>query len=125
MTCGYLDKGKFPALFNTQPLIVTETINITGKDKDHFIASISESKALVNKYFLAGDSALLELCDVYYGLEPRNVLGSETWYDDYLLLNIPRPKTELALDKGARNKYCLEHFGLDENNEYVDRKRTE
>ena len=66
-----------------------------------------------------GDTTLLRLCNAYYGLEPWNVLYKDTFYDEMLLQGIMRPTTVLILDKEARDKYRLERFGIDENNERV------
>ncbi|WP_255495213.1 hypothetical protein [Dysgonomonas sp. 521] len=77
-------------------------------------------KELKSEVF-SGDSTLLDLCNAYYGLKPWNVLYKDTYYDEMLLKGIERPKTVLLLDKDARNKYRLEYFGINENNERVNR----
>lgn len=59
-----------------------------------------------------GDLTLLSLCNAYYGLEPWNVLYKDTYYDEMLLEGVARPKSALLLDKEARAKYRLEHFGI-------------
>lgn len=123
-TCECLEKGKFSILINAKPIVVTKTVNKFGDADDYFRAYISKSKAIVNKYFSTEDGVLLNLCNVYYGLEPWNVLGKEDHYDKMLLAHVQRPKTALILNTEARNKYRLEHFGINENNEYVNKKRS-
>lgn len=88
----YLSNKTFKVLFNVAPL-----------------ASIKMSKKRIS-----GDSTLLNLCNAYYGLEPWNVLYEATYYDKMLLDGIKRPKTVLLLDEEERNKYRLEHFGINE-----------
>lgn len=94
----YLSNKTFKVLFNAEPL-----------------ASMKISK----KGNSTGDSTLLNLCNAYYGLEPWNVLYEATYYDKMLLDGIKRPKTVLLLDEEERNKYRLEHFGINENNERI------
>lgn len=72
-----------------------------------------------NKY--TGDGNLLCLCNAYYGLEPWNVMYKDTYYDEMLLKGVERPQRIVLLDKDARNKYRLEHFGIDVNNNYVNK----
>lgn len=72
-----------------------------------------------NKY--TGDGNLLCFCNAYYGLEPWNVLYKDTYYDEMLLKGVERPQRIVLLDKDARNKYRLEHFGIDVNNNYVNK----
>jgi hypothetical protein len=91
-----LNNGIFKILFNSEP-----------------IASMEQAKSGVS----TGDTALLNLCNAYYGLEPWNVLYKDTYYDEMLLQGIGRPATILILDREARNKYRLENFGINENNE--------
>ena len=95
-----LNNGIFKILFNSEP-----------------IASMEQAKSGVS----TGDTALLNLCNAYYGLEPWNVLYKDTYYDEMLLQGIGRPATILILDREARNKYRLENFGINENNERVRR----
>jgi hypothetical protein len=99
----YLDKGVFPVLFGTELLA-----NSNG----------------VDQYSSIGDQHLLDLGNAYYGLEPWNVWAKENYFDKMLCADIPRPKTALILDTEARNKYRLEHFGVDENNQYVNQVRN-
>lgn len=73
----------------------------------------------MSKKRIIGDSTLLNLCNAYYGLEPWNVLYDATYYDKMLFGGIKRPKTVLLLDEKERNKYRLEHFGINENNERI------
>lgn len=74
-----------------------------------------------NKSKSTGDGNLLCLCNAYYGLEPWNVLYKDTYYDEMLLKGVERPQRVILLDKDARNKYRLEHFGIDVNNNYVNK----
>lgn len=96
----YLNKKIFKVLFNAELLA----------DVKH-----------VNKNKSTGDANLLCLCNAYYGLEPWNILYEDTYYDKMLLKGIERPQRVILLDKDARNKYRLEHFGINENNEYVNK----
>lgn len=89
----YLSNKIFKILFNATPLVSTK----------------------VSKKRCIGDSTLLNLCNAYYGLEPWNALYDATYYDKMLLDGIKRPKTVLLLDEKERNKYRLEHFGINEN----------
>jgi hypothetical protein len=93
----YLSNKTFKILFNVAPL----------------------ANAKVSKKRIIGDSTLLNLCNAYYGLEPWNVLYDATYYDKMLFGGIKRPKTVLLLDEKERNKYRLEHFGINENNERI------
>lgn len=74
-----------------------------------------------NKSKSTGDGNLLCLCNAYYGLEPWNVLYKDTYYDEMLLKGVERPQRVILLDKDARNKYRLEHFRIDVNNNYVNK----
>ena len=74
-----------------------------------------------NKSKSTGDGNLLCLCNAYYGLEPWNVMYKDTYYDEMLLKGVERPQRVILLDKDARNKYRLEHFGIDVNNNYVNK----
>lgn len=74
-----------------------------------------------NKSKSTGDGNLLCLCNAYYGLEPWNVMYKDTYYDEMLLKGVERPQRIVLLDKDARNKYRLEHFGIDVNNNYVNK----
>ena len=94
----YLDKGMFPVILKTELL--------------------TDSK-FVDQYSIGGDSHLVDLGNAYWALEPWNVWGDNRWFDEMLLPNINRPKNALILDKEARNKYRLEVFGINENNERV------
>lgn len=94
-----LNNKTFKVLFNAEPL-----------------ADVKQ----VNKNKSTGDANLLCLCNAYYGLEPWNILYEDTYYDKMLLKGIDRPQRVILLDKEARNKYRLEHFGINENNEYVN-----
>jgi hypothetical protein len=97
-----LNNGNFSILFGTEPLI---------------------SSRGVDKRISIGCTMLLNLCNAYCGLEPWNVLYHENHYDKMLRKDVPRPKVALFLDESERNKYRLEHFGIDENNKYVDKNR--
>lgn len=94
----YLSNRTFKILFRAEPLIGMEN---SKKGKS------------------TGDTALLDLCNAYCGLEPWNVLYKDTYYDEMLLETVKRPESVLILDKEARNRYRLEHFGINENNERV------
>ena len=94
-----LNNKTFKVLFNAEPL-----------------ADVKQ----VNKNKSTGDANLLCLCNAYYGLEPWNILYEDTYYDKMLLKGIDRPQRVILLDKEARNKYRLEHFWINENNEYVN-----
>ena len=96
----YLNKKIFKVLFNTE-----------------LLADVKQ----VNENRFTGDANLLRLCNAYYGLEPWNILYEDTYYDNMLLKGVERPLRVILLDKDARNKYRLEHFGINENNEYVDK----
>ena len=74
-----------------------------------------------NKSKSTGDGNLLCLCNAYYGLEPWNVLYKDTYYDEMLLKGVERPQRVILLDKDARNKYRLEHFRINVNNNYVNK----
>jgi|GEM_PF-1350860 len=93
-----LSNGTFDVLFNAEPLV-----------------GVEKAKKGISR----GDLILLELSNAYYGLEPWNVLYKDTYYDELLL--VERPKTVLILDREARNKHRLEHFGINVNNERVKR----
>jgi len=73
----------------------------------------------VKDKWMSGGSTMHGLANAYFGLIPYNVLGDENHYDKYLQPRIGRPENILWLDKEARNKYRLEHFGINENNEYI------
>ena len=74
-----------------------------------------------NKSKSTGDGNLLCLCNAYYGLEPWNVMYKDTYYDEMLLKGVERPQRVILLDKDARNKYRLEHFRINVNNNYVNK----
>ena len=70
----------------------------------------------------SGGAQMDELANAYFGLVPYNVMYKDNYYDEYFQPNIERPKNILWLDKEARNKYRLEHFGINETNEFVRKK---
>ena len=101
----YLDKGIFPIRLRGIELIISAR-------------NVDQKRTI-------GDQHLLDLCNAYCGLEPWNVMYKETYFDEMLCAGIPRPQAALILSSDARNKYRLEISGIDENNKYIDRKRTE
>jgi hypothetical protein len=66
---------------------------------------------------MSGGATMCKLANVYFGLEPYNVKYREDYYDYYFQPKIGRPKNVIWLNKEERNKYRLEHFGVNENNE--------
>ena len=73
----------------------------------------------VDKNISRGGSILLNLGNAYYGLEPWNVRYKPTYYDELLCDGVTRPKSVVLLDKEARDRYRMEKFGVNENNERV------
>ena len=67
----------------------------------------------------SGGAAMCTLANVFFGLAPYNVMYKEDYYDEFLQPGIKRPQNILWLNKEARDKYRLKHFGVNENNEYI------
>ena len=127
-TCAVFEIRKLTEEITVEELTESRVISVENTDNEYL--SNKTFKVLFNAEFLVsmekskkgqstGDSTLLSLCNAYYGLEPWNVLYKDTYYDEILLEEIERPKTVLLLDKETRNKYRLEHFGINENNERI------
>jgi len=99
-TAEYLSNGTYCILFNARPFIDTHGTN----------KNISRS-----------DSALVGLCNAYCGLAPWNVYY-DGYFDKMLREGVSRPESALVLNEKDRNKYRLEYFGINENNEYANKK---
>jgi hypothetical protein len=56
--------------------------------------------------------AMTDLANVYWGLEPWNVMYEEDYYDELLLKNVVRPVTAVVLSQDERTKYRMEKFGI-------------
>jgi len=67
----------------------------------------------------SGGAALDSIANVYFGLEPWNVMYKDDYYDDYLLPDIKRPKNIIWLAKDERDDYRRKKFKIDENNNYI------
>jgi hypothetical protein len=114
ITIEELQNSKIISVLNTDNEYISNgTFNILARFEP--MAGMEHSP----KGSYTGDAVLLSLGNAYYGLEPWNVYGWDTYFDENLLQGIERPKTVLILNKNDRNKYRLEHFGINENNEYV------
>ncbi len=131
-TCAVFELRKTAEEASIEELKKSRLISVENTDNEYlsngtfkilFNAELFVSMEQAKKGKSTGDGTLLSLCNVYYGLEPWNVLYKDTYYDDMLLRGIERPKTVLFLDREARNKYRLERFGINENNERVKQKR--
>ena len=84
-----------------------------------FDAEIIVSPNKVKDKGRSGGAEMDELANVYFGLIPYNIMYKENYYDEYFQSNIERPQNILWLNKEERNKYRLERFGVNENNERV------
>ena len=123
-TCCLFEIKKKTDQVTYKELIKSRIISIENTDNEYLsnktfkilFNAASLANAKVSKKKITGDSTLLNLCNAYYGLEPWNVLYDATFYDKMLFGGIKRPKTVLLLDEEERNKYRLEHFGINENN---------
>lgn len=113
VTCEELMESRIITIENTDnECLSNKTFKILFN-----VAPLTSTK--VSKKRSTGDLTLLDLCNAYYGLEPWNVLYDVAYYDKMLLDGIKRPKTVLLLDEKERDKYRLEHFGINENNERI------
>jgi hypothetical protein len=94
----YIANHKYKVLFNHEPITSPENV----KEKKQ-----------------SGGANIHNLANVFFGLEPYNVAFKEEYYDTFLQPNIERPKNIIWLNKEERNKYRLEKFKIDENNQRV------
>lgn len=84
-----------------------------------FNTDIIANPGRVKDESVMGGASLGTLANVYFGLQPYNVMYDENYYDEFFQPDIQRPTNILWLSKEARNKYRLEHLGINENNEKV------
>jgi hypothetical protein len=90
---------KYKVLYNEELIATPENV----KDKKH-----------------SGGADIHHLANVFFGLEPYNVMFKEDYYDSFLQPKIERPKTILWLNKEERNKHRREKFKIDENNNRIE-----
>lgn len=91
----YIANHKCKILFNQEPL--TNPKNVKNKNQ-------------------SGGPNIHELANVFFGLEPYNVLYNKNYFDEFLQPNIERPKNIIWLTDEERNKYRREKLKIDENN---------
>jgi len=58
-----------------------------------------------------GGGTMTDLADVYFGLQPWNVMYDEDCYDKMLLKGLSRPNTAIVLSEAERQKYRQEKLG--------------
>lgn len=87
-----------------------------------FNADIIVSPDKVKDKKQSGGTTICGLANVYFGLEPYNVMYKENYYDAYLQPDIERPKNVLWLNNEERIKYRREKFNIDENNNYINKR---
>ncbi len=95
----YITNHKYKVLFNYEPIANSESVKNKKK---------------------SGGANIHDLANVFFGLEPYNVMFKEDYYDDFLQPNIERPQNIVWLNKDERNKYRLEKFKIDENNNRIE-----
>jgi hypothetical protein len=93
-----LSNHKYKVLFNAEIIISPDKV----KDKKE-----------------SGGATMDNLANVYFGIEPYNVMADEYYYDDYWQPNIKRPEDVLWLNREERIKYRREKFNIDENGNYI------
>lgn len=71
---------------------------------------------------VSGGETFESLANVFYGLEPWNVMFEQTYYDTLLQKGVKRPKNIIWLNENERLAYRKEKFNLDENNNYIKQK---
>lgn len=59
-----------------------------------------------------GGGTMTDLADVYFGLQPWNVMFDEDYYDKMLLKGLSRPNNAIVLSETERKKYRQEKFGI-------------
>ena len=59
-----------------------------------------------------GCTRMVDLANVYWGLQPWNVMFEEDYYDKLLLKGIAVPNTAIILSQDERTKYRREKFGI-------------
>jgi hypothetical protein len=113
---------------SAEELKKAKAISVYNSDEDeiknHFFTVLFNYELLVspekvrNKGGYEG-ADLSTLANIYFGLEPWNVMYEEDYYDNYFLPEIERPKNILWLNIEERNKYRREKYNIDENNNYI------
>lgn len=94
----YIANHRYKILFNHEP--ITNPENVKNKKQ-------------------SGGANIHDLANVFFGLEPYNVMFKEDYYDSFLQPDIERPKSIIWLNNEERNKYRREKFKIDENNNRI------
>lgn len=87
--------------------------------KIQFKSEIIVNPKKVKNPKISGGATFQTLANVYYGLEPWNVMFKDNYYDDFFQDDIERPKNVMWLNSEERIKYRKERFNIDENNNYI------
>jgi len=95
-----LNNGTWKILFNEQ---VTLDPNSGSGGRFGAVGSIS----------YGGGGTMTDLADVYFGLQPWNVMYDKDYYDMMLLKGVTRPNTASVLTDSERRKYRQEKLGID------------
>mgnify|MGYP003575054466 CR=1 FL=1 len=95
----YIANHRYKIFFNHEPIVNPE--NVKNKKQ-------------------SGGVNIHDLANIFFGLEPYNVMFKEDYYDSFLQPDIERPKNIIWLNNEERNKYRREKFKIDENNNRIE-----
>lgn len=103
-------------LKNVKPLSVYNSDEY--EIKNHIFKVLFNCKILVSPERVpdkkkSGGANLSTLVNVYFGLEPWNVMYKEDYYDEYFLPEIERPKNILWLNEKERTEYRKKKFNIE------------
>ncbi|SIS39805.1 Immunity protein 26 [Chryseobacterium joostei] len=107
----------------TEELIIARVLSVWNADEEPIVSH--QYKILFNEELLvspekvknkkrSGGADLHVLANVYFGLEPYNVMFKENYYDDFWQPNIQRPQHIIWLSDEEREKYRKEKFNINE-----------
>ena len=94
----YIANHRYKILFNHEPIANPE--NVKNKKQ-------------------SGGANIHDLANVFFGLEPYNVMFKKDYYDSFLQPEIERPKSIIWLNNEERNKYRREKSKIDENSNRI------
>lgn len=68
---------------------------------------------------VSGGASFQTLANIFFGLEPWNVMFKDDYYDKFFQEGIERPENIIWLNEKERIKYRREKFNIDENNQRI------
>ena len=116
------DKTNFDELSNCRVLSVW---NYDSEELDNHTFKIIFDCELITKpekvkdSNVSGGASFQTLANIFFGLEPWNVMFKDDYYDKFFQEGIEKPKNIIWLNEKERIKYRREKFNIDENNQRI------